>query len=58
MWFYVELNIQPYLKQGVNNIAIRLLRFYQATPHATSVVRLPLGGLYICNGSSSNDIDV
>jgi hypothetical protein len=32
LWFYDELDIQPYLKASTSHIAVRVLRFYHATP--------------------------
>ncbi|KAK0100776.1 hypothetical protein ONS95_007225 [Cadophora gregata] len=47
MWFYDEVDLQPFLHEGVNTISVRVLRFYYATPYATSFPRTPYGGLYI-----------
>jgi hypothetical protein len=48
MWFYDEIDVQPYLRAGVNYIMVRVLRFYHATSHAMSFPRLPYAGLSIC----------
>ncbi|VUC30248.1 unnamed protein product [Clonostachys rosea] len=47
LWFYDELDIAPYLKQGKNEILVVVLRFFHATRYATSFPRLPSGGLRI-----------
>lgn len=47
MWFYDQLDIQPYLKAGPNFFHVRVLRLYYATPFATSFARLPQAGLLI-----------
>ncbi|OAL47114.1 Six-hairpin glycosidase [Pyrenochaeta sp. DS3sAY3a] len=47
LWFYDELDLQPYLQRGQNEIAVRVLRFYYASSYATSFPRLPYGGLLI-----------
>lgn len=47
LWFYDEVNIQPYLRQGFNYFAIRVLRLYHATQFATSFPRLPSPGLFV-----------
>ncbi|KIW05921.1 uncharacterized protein PV09_03114 [Verruconis gallopava] len=49
MWFYDELDIEPYLRLGCNYFSIRVLRFYYASQYATSFPRLPYAGLFICN---------
>ncbi|PVH77697.1 glycoside hydrolase family 78 protein [Cadophora sp. DSE1049] len=48
LWFYDEVNLQPFLREGVNNISVRVLRFFYATPYATSFPRTPFGGLFVC----------
>ncbi|KAJ5926245.1 Six-hairpin glycosidase-like protein [Penicillium verrucosum] len=50
LWFYDELDIQPYLRLGANTISVRVLRLYHATTHATSFPRLHVPGLLIRNG--------
>ncbi|KAH7376649.1 Six-hairpin glycosidase-like protein [Plectosphaerella cucumerina] len=47
LWFYDELDIQPFLKPGRNHIAVRVLRFFHATKWATSFPRLPIPGLFV-----------
>ena len=47
LWFYDEVNIQPYLKTGVNHIVVRVLRLYYATQYGTSFSRLPVPGLFV-----------
>ncbi|KAG9252388.1 Six-hairpin glycosidase-like protein [Emericellopsis atlantica] len=47
MWFYDELDIQPFLKTGVNHIGIKVLRFFHASAHATSFPRMPIPGLFV-----------
>ncbi|KAM0415877.1 hypothetical protein ACHAPT_013139 [Fusarium lateritium] len=47
LWFFDELDVQPYLKPGKNHVAIRVLRFYYSTPLATSFPRTPTGGLFV-----------
>jgi hypothetical protein len=54
LWFYDELDIQPYLKASTSHIAVRVLRFYHATPFAPSFVRLPSAGLLIRNEDADN----
>ncbi|EXF86007.1 hypothetical protein CFIO01_05942 [Colletotrichum fioriniae PJ7] len=47
LWFYDEINIQPFLKAGMNRISVRVLRFFHATQYATSFPRLPIPGLFV-----------
>ena len=47
MWFYDEVDVQPFLKTGTNRISVRVLRFYFATQYATSFPRLPIPGLFV-----------
>ncbi|OAK93841.1 Six-hairpin glycosidase [Phaeosphaeriaceae sp. SRC1lsM3a] len=47
LWFYDEVDIQPYLRPGLNHIAIRVLRLFHAAPYATSFPRLPIPGLFV-----------
>lgn len=47
MWFYDEIDIQPFLIPGANCISIRVLRLFHATPYATSFPRLPIPGLFV-----------
>ncbi|KAH7075726.1 Six-hairpin glycosidase-like protein [Paraphoma chrysanthemicola] len=47
MWFYDDINVQPFLNTGMNQISIRVLRFYYATSYATSFPRLPIPGLFV-----------
>lgn len=46
-WFYDTVDIQPFLKQGENHIAVYVLRFFHATKYASSFARMPIGGLYL-----------
>ncbi|KAH7152597.1 Six-hairpin glycosidase-like protein [Dactylonectria macrodidyma] len=47
LWFYDDLDIQPHLKLGVNHIGVHVLRFYHATPYATSFPRMRIPGLFV-----------
>lgn len=47
LWFYDDLDIQPYLKEGENCVIVRVLRFFHTTKYATSFPRLPIPGLFI-----------
>ncbi len=47
LWFYDEIDVAPYLKQGSNEIGVHVLRFFYATPYAPSFPRLPSGGLRV-----------
>ncbi|PVH67973.1 glycoside hydrolase family 78 protein [Cadophora sp. DSE1049] len=47
LWFYDELDLTPFLTTGANKIGVQVLRFFYATPYATSFPRLPVGGLMI-----------
>ncbi|KAL6408746.1 hypothetical protein AUP68_07692 [Ilyonectria robusta] len=47
LWFYDELDIQPFLRLGANHIAIHVLRLYHATPYATSFPRMEIPGLFV-----------
>jgi hypothetical protein len=47
VWFYDEVDIGPFLNLGKNSISVTVLRFFYATPYATSFPRLPCGGLKI-----------
>ncbi|KAH7349064.1 Six-hairpin glycosidase-like protein [Pyrenochaeta sp. MPI-SDFR-AT-0127] len=47
LWFFDELDIQPYLQQGKNIISIRVLRFYYATRFAPSFPRTHAAGLFL-----------
>lgn len=55
VWYYDELDIQPYMKAGKNTIAVRVLRLYHGTRFGTSFPRMPLGGLRIQHIRDSND---
>ena len=55
VWYYDELDIQPYMKAGKNIIAVRVLRLYHGTRFGTSFPRMPLGGLRIQHIRDSND---
>ncbi|KAM5354472.1 hypothetical protein ACJ41O_001119 [Fusarium nematophilum] len=58
LWFFDELDIQPYLQQGENHIAIRVLRFYYATHFASSFPRTPTGGLLVQQVSSGDPLGI
>ncbi|EPS36192.1 hypothetical protein H072_10349 [Dactylellina haptotyla CBS 200.50] len=47
LWFYDEIDIQPFLISGKNKIAVQVLRFFYPTKYASSFPRLPVGGLMI-----------
>ncbi|KAM0229890.1 hypothetical protein ACHAPO_009612 [Fusarium lateritium] len=47
LWFYDELDIGPYLKEGDNHIGVHVLRFFYSTHYAPAFPRLPTGGLRI-----------
>ncbi|KAL5619912.1 hypothetical protein FOBRF1_003158 [Fusarium oxysporum] len=47
LWFYDELDIGPYLKEGDNYIGVHVLRFFYSTQYAPAFARLPTGGLRI-----------
>ena len=47
LWFYDQVDVQPYLTLGVNNIAVRVLRVFHATNYATSFPRLSVPGLFV-----------
>ncbi|PVH74596.1 glycoside hydrolase family 78 protein [Cadophora sp. DSE1049] len=55
VWYYDELDIQPYLKAGRNIIAVRVLRLYHGTRFGTSFPRMPQGGLRIQHSRDLND---
>ncbi|WQF77171.1 Putative six-hairpin glycosidase superfamily, alpha-L-rhamnosidase, six-hairpin glycosidase [Colletotrichum destructivum] len=55
LWFYDEVDIQPFLTQGLNRISIRVLRFFHATPYATSFPRLSFPGLFVRTPAPSQD---
>ncbi|KAH8590036.1 Six-hairpin glycosidase-like protein [Bisporella sp. PMI_857] len=56
LWFCDELDIRPYLRRGTNHISIRVLRFYFATPYATSFARSPYGGLLVRSSGGKDHI--
>ncbi|CAG8374203.1 unnamed protein product [Penicillium salamii] len=56
MWFYDEVDIQPFLKAGDNEINIQVLRLYHATPHGTSFPRLSQPGLLIRHAHPSEEV--
>ncbi|KGO46272.1 Bacterial alpha-L-rhamnosidase [Penicillium expansum] len=58
LWFYDELDIQPYLRLGVNTINVRVLRLYHATTHATSFPRLHVPGLLIRNARLDHELAI
>ncbi|KAL3481505.1 Six-hairpin glycosidase-like protein [Aspergillus californicus] len=47
LWFYDEVDVQPYLRPGANHIAIKVLRLFHATPHAMSFPRMPIPGVFV-----------
>ncbi|OAL51974.1 Six-hairpin glycosidase [Pyrenochaeta sp. DS3sAY3a] len=47
LWFFDELDIQPFLRPGKNLISIKVLRFYYATRFAPSFPRTPVPGLFL-----------
>lgn len=47
LWFYDEVDIASFLKPGVNVVSVIVLRFFYASPYASSFPRLPSGGLRI-----------
>lgn len=47
LWFYDEVDVQPYLRPGANHIAVRVLRLFHATPHAASFPRMAIPGLFV-----------
>lgn len=56
LWFFDELDVQPYLKPGENHIAIRVLRFYYSTLLATSFPRTPTPGLFVRHAPSDDPL--
>ncbi|KAH6880815.1 Six-hairpin glycosidase-like protein [Thelonectria olida] len=47
IWFYDEVDIAPFLQQGVNNVGLHVLRLYHGTPYGTSFPRMPFPGLFV-----------
>ncbi|KAH6980875.1 bacterial alpha-L-rhamnosidase-domain-containing protein [Ilyonectria sp. MPI-CAGE-AT-0026] len=47
LWFYDEVDIAPYLVEGINCVGVHILRFFYSTQFATSFPRLATGGLRI-----------
>ncbi|KAJ4265266.1 hypothetical protein NW762_004551 [Fusarium torreyae] len=47
LWFYDNIDIAPYLRQGINQIGVHVLRFFHSTSYAPSFPRLPSGGLRV-----------
>jgi len=47
LWFYDQVDIQPFLQAGENLLHVRVLRLDHATSFATSFPRLPHAGLLI-----------
>ncbi|KAL3451405.1 bacterial alpha-L-rhamnosidase-domain-containing protein [Aspergillus insuetus] len=47
LWFYDEVDIAPFLREGDNHVAVIVLRFFHATQYAPSFPRLTSGGLRI-----------
>ncbi|KAH6952064.1 Six-hairpin glycosidase-like protein [Fusarium avenaceum] len=60
IWFYDEIDVQPFLKVGVNNIGIHVLRLYHGTPYGTSFPRMAFPGLFVrmADGTASGGIDL
>ena len=46
-WFFDEIDIQPFLRTGRNEIAVRVLRSFYGSQHAVSFVRIPVPGLLL-----------
>jgi hypothetical protein len=46
-WFFDELDIQPFLRQGQNDIAVRVLRLFPGSHHGITFVRMPVPGFYL-----------
>ncbi|KFY74085.1 hypothetical protein V499_05867 [Pseudogymnoascus sp. VKM F-103] len=58
LWFFDEVDIQPYLRIGQNHFNVRVLRWYYATFYAASFPRLPYAGLLIRSiGEGAIDVD-
>ncbi|KAG4434119.1 hypothetical protein IFR05_010399 [Cadophora sp. M221] len=55
VWYFDELDIQPYLKTGRNIFMVRVLRLYHGTRFGTSFPRMAQGGLRIQNSRDLND---
>lgn len=47
LWFYDQVDIGPYLRQGENKVAVLVLRYFYSTAYAPSFPRLPVGGLRV-----------
>lgn len=47
LWFYDEVDVQPYLRPGANHVAVRVLRLFYARPYAQSFPRMPIPGLFV-----------
>lgn len=47
IWFYDEVDISSYLRPGLNNIGIHVLRLYHGTPYGTSFPRMSFPGLLV-----------
>ncbi|OAL44873.1 Six-hairpin glycosidase [Pyrenochaeta sp. DS3sAY3a] len=47
LWFFDQVDIGPFLRQGQNQITVRVLRLFFATNYAPSFPRLASGGLRI-----------
>lgn len=45
LWFYDEVDVAPFLKPGLNQMYVVVLRFFHGTHHAVSFPRLSVGGL-------------
>lgn len=56
LWFYDEVDIATYLRVGRNHVRVHVLRYFFATPYATSFPRLPSGGLRIQPTDSTDTI--
>ncbi|KAJ0415025.1 Six-hairpin glycosidase-like protein [Aspergillus carlsbadensis] len=47
LWFYDQIDIGPYLREGENHIAIHVLRLFYRADYAPSFPRLPTGGAWV-----------
>jgi hypothetical protein len=54
LWFYDDVDIGPFLRQGSNQIAIHVLRFFAAAQYSPSFPRLPSGGVRVAVPDGSN----
>ena len=47
LWFYDEIDIQPFLQRGTNLIAVRVLRLCHGSRFGTTLPRTRQGGLWV-----------